>query len=161
MNLRDLYQAAAEDVVFGMGLMPVSAAQSAPYFHFFYRDWAREMLEIVGESFGAGLTLAASERTPGRLDIFVATRERVAVHGFRDGETTILRAAAWDAQLSDVDAQAFRRFDGERIRNGRYLVLMQTPEWEFLTSVNLDDSTNIGAILLRVLPLPPGANRSF
>ena len=94
MSLRDLYDAAAEDVVFGLGLMPVSDGQSAPYLHLFYRDWSREMLEIVRESFGSGLVLTHSERTPGRIDVFIATREQVAVQGFRGGETSILRATA-------------------------------------------------------------------
>lgn len=157
MNLRELYEAAAEDVVFGMGFMPVSEGQSAPYLHSFYRDWSREMLEVVRESFGSGLTLVASEHTAGRINVFVATRERVAVHGFHDGETTILRAAAWDAQLSDVDATAFRVFDDKRVRQGRYLVQMQTPEWEFLTGVNVNDPTVVRAILRRTLPMPPTA----
>ena len=156
MSLRDLYDAAAEDVVFGLGLMPVSDGQCVPYLHLFYRDWCREMLEIIRESFGSGLVLTHSERTPGRIDVFIATREQVAVHGFCGGETSILRAAAWDAQLADVEAVASRVFEDERARQGHYVVLMQTREWEFLTSVSLDGSTAIGDITPRTFPMPPG-----
>ena len=97
--------------------------------------------------------------TIGRIDLFIATRERVAVHGIHDGETSILRAAAWDAQLADVDAAAFRLFEEERVRQGRYLVLMQTPDWEFLTGINPGRSATVGEITPRTFPMPPGVER--
>ena len=72
---------------------------------------------------------------------------------------TIMRAAAWDAQLADVEAVAFRVFEEARRRRGHYVVLMQTPEWEFLTGVKPDGSTLLGEIQQQSFPTPPHVGR--
>ena len=65
--LKTLYDATEEDLLYGVGLLALPDQEPAPFIHVHYRDWSREKLEIVRESFRGGLVLtfsrAASVRT--------------------------------------------------------------------------------------------------
>ena len=96
-------------------------------------------------SFGRGLSIRQSLSRGDR----VAPSKGFAVH---------LRAPAWDAQLEDVEERAFRLSEANRKRYGGFLLLLQTPEGEFLTVVD-DGSgrTMVGAVLARSMPMSPTA----
>ena len=76
-------------------------------------------------------------------------------------DTVNRRLPTWNAQLADVDRGAVRMFEENRQPRGGYLLLSQTPEWEFLTAV--DDAhggTSIGPVENRSVPMPSGHSRS-
>ncbi|MCK4516679.1 MAG: hypothetical protein KAU31_15570, partial [Spirochaetaceae bacterium] len=85
----------------------------------------------------------------GTRDLHVGTRERIGIQAKQDGHTSVLRAPAWDAHLEGVDEQVVRQFETDRRRIGGFLLLVQTPEWEFLTAA--DDSTHT-AIVVSIRP---------
>ncbi len=71
------------------------------------------------------------------------------------GRTGVLRAPAWDAQLSNIDPAIVRRFQADRARVGGFVLLVQTPEWEFLTVVEGSGvRCAVGSITPRSLPMP-------
>jgi hypothetical protein len=161
MNNRDLeqlYEATAEDLLFAIGTMVVPGDPPSPYIHVFYRDWTREKLEVVREAFHGSLVLTVGKKTPGRGDLYIATRDVISLEAKEGGHTSVLRAPAWDAQLAEVEDQALRLFEASRTRYGGFLLLLQTSEREFLTVVD-DGSgrTIVGAVLARSMPVPPTA----
>lgn len=155
-RLRELYESTADDMVYGIGLVQFSGAEPAPCIHISYPSWNRAQLEIVRESFDGGLVLTSTEKEPGLHHLHIGTRQVVAIHQ-RDGEhTSILRAPAWDAHLANVEQRALRLFEMNRERYGGFLVLMQTPEWEFL--VGVEDACNhtaVGPVRRLRFPAPP------
>ena len=160
-SLRELYESTEEDMIFGVGLIQLPDAEPAPYIHVFYHDWSREKLEVVRESFKSGLILVSAERKPGLHHLYIGTRETIALQQTEGEHTSILRAPAWDAHLADVEEQAFRIFEINRKRHGGFLLLVQTPEWEFLTAV--DDAscdTTVGPIQQRSFPMPEETRES-
>ncbi len=155
--LEDLYDATEEDLLYGVGLMALPDQEPAPFIHIHYRDWPRQKLEIVRESFRSGLVLTFTCQTEGTRDLHVSTRERVAVQAREGDHTSVLRAPAWDAHLEGIDGQVVRQFEADRRRLGGYLLLMQTPAWEFLTAVDdTCDSTHVGRVMPRSFPMPTG-----
>lgn len=80
----------------------------------------------------------------------------IALQAKDGGHTSVLRAPAWDAQLAKVEDQALRIFEAGRTRYGGFLLLLQTPEWEFLAGLDeISGSTSVGSILPRNLASPP------
>ena len=153
-HLEDLYQATEEDMLFALGLLALPGLQPGPYIHIHYRNWTREMLEVVRESFTNGLILE-SKGKQGKYDLFLQTCERIALQAKENGHTSVLRAPAWDAQLADVDGAAVERFEANRARCGNSVLLVQTPDSEFLTTVFAPRSTaGTGRIERRIMPVP-------
>jgi len=157
-DLEQLYEATAEDLLFAMGTMVVPGGRPSPYIHVFYQDWAREKLEVVREAFSGGLVLTTGKNPRGGYGIYIATRELISIQGEQNGHTSVLRAPAWDARLEQVEGVAVHVFETNRKWCGGFLLLLQTPEWEFVTAV--DDSngnTTPGPIGKRSQPMPlPG-----
>ena len=156
--LKNLYEATEEALQYGVGLLALPDQEPAPFIHVHYRDWSREKLEIVRESFRGGLVLTFSCQAEGTRDLHVSTRERIGIQAKQDGHTSVLRAPAWNARLAGIDEQVVRRFEADRRRIGGFLLLMQTPEWEFLAAV--DEAGNrsaVGPIGRRSMPMPPTA----
>jgi hypothetical protein len=156
-DLRKLYESTAEDLIYGVGLFQLPNAGPVPLIHIHYRGWSREKLEVVCESFKSGLILVSGRRKNGNQDLYIATREQIALHQKEGADTSILRAPAWDAHLAQVEEQAYAVFEAQRRRSGGFLLLVQTPAWECLTVVDDCDQTIVGDILPRSLPVPPGA----
>ena len=153
-DLDRLYEATVEDMLFAIGIL-LTESGPAPYIHIFYRDWTREQLEVVRQSFKSGLTLVMGERKHGTRDLYLASREKVALQAEDNGHTSVLRAPSWDARLADIDEAVVCAFETNRRRHGGFLLLVQTPEWEFLSSVsNVDGRTSVGAVLTQSLPVP-------
>jgi hypothetical protein len=149
-DLKQFYESTEEDLIYGIGLIQLVDAESTPFIYIHYRDWSREKLEVVRESFQGGLILVSAERKPGQHHVYIGTRETIAVQQAGDEHTSILRAPAWDAHLADVAGGAFRLFKAHRERRGGFLLLVQTAEWEFLTAVDdVDHRTFVGIILPR------------
>ena len=66
----------------------------------------------------------------------------------KDGQTSVLRAPAWDAHLARVDSQIFASFEAERQQTGGFLLLVQAKAGEFLSVIDdAKDRTLVGAIL--------------
>ena len=114
--LEDAYRATEEDLLYGVGVLALPGQEPAPFIHIHYCDWSREKLEVVRESFRAGLVLVFSDRQNGIHDLHISTRERVAIQAQQDGHTSELRAPAWDAHLEGIDEQVVRRFEADRRR---------------------------------------------
>ena len=153
--LEDLYDATEEDLLYGVGLLALPEHVPAPFIHIHYRDWSREQLGAVRESFQGGLVLTFSRRAGGTRDLHVSTRECVAVQATEGGHTSVLRAPAWDAYLEAIDEQVARRFEADRQRYGMFLLLVQTPEWEFFTATYEDGNrTIVGPVGQGSTPVP-------
>ena len=156
-RLRELYESTEEDLLFGIGLLALPDREPAPFIQIFYRDWSREKLEIVRESFKSGLILVSAERKAGLHHFYIGTRETVALQQKRGEHTSVLRAPAWDAHLADVEEQALQLFEINRRSRRGFLLLLQTPEWEFLTAVDeASPDTTVGPIRERSFPMPQG-----
>jgi hypothetical protein len=161
-HLEDLYRATEEDMQFAIGLLVLPDIGTVPYIHVHYSNWTRGMLEVVRESFKDGLILGGEGRKRGAYDLVICTREQIALQAKENGHTSVLRAPAWDAHLADVDPPAVEQFEANRARCGGFLLLVQTPEWEFLTTVyDPNGTTVIGCVQRRVMPMPTtGASSS-
>jgi hypothetical protein len=156
-DLEKLYEATGEDLLFAIGVMLVPGQQAAPYIHIYFAGWSREQLEVVRESFRDGLILASGRRPTGLRDLYLGTREKIALQASDGQDTSVLRAPAWDAHLSEVAEGAVDRFEANRQRSGGFLLLVQTLEWEFLTAVDdASTATTIGPIEKRSRPMPIG-----
>ena len=135
-ELKQLYESTEEDMRFGIGTIMMPGNQPCPIINIHYVDWSREKLEVVRESFKGGLIMTSAERKPGMHDVYLGTRETIAIQQ-REGEhTSILRAPAWDAHLQNVEGRVFRLFDNHRKSRGDFLLMLQTKEWEFMTGVD-------------------------
>jgi hypothetical protein len=157
-TLHRLYEATAEDLLFGIGQLQVPDDRPVPYIHIHYANWSREKLDVVRESFPDGLILTAQQCPTGAYDVTIKTRHLVILKSERNGRTSLLRGPAWDARLEGVEPQAFRLFQSDRQRHGGFVVLVQTPEWEFMTVVDeIRGSTTVGATLPRTFAAPPAA----
>jgi len=154
--LNKLYEATGEDLRYGIGTLNVPGRSPVPYVHIHYADWSRDKLEVVRETFAGGLTTSIHRHPDGDLHVHLATRQRVAIECHESGRVDILRAPAWDACLGHLAASAFVVFDDERRRSGGFLLLVQTPEWEFLSAITEPGMKCVaGPIQPRSFPLPP------
>ena len=99
-------------------------------------------------------------RADGASDVRISTRERIGIQTQRDGHTSVLQAPAWDARLAEINERVTRQFEAGSRRYGGFLLLMQTPKWEFLVAVaNERGVTSLGPICTRSFPAPPGSAR--
>ncbi len=140
-KLQELYESTAEEIIFGVGEMCLPNCRPAPYIHIFYKDWSRTKLELVRGSFKNRLILVSAKRPDNTYDMFIATGEKITLRHCQKGHTSVLRAPAWSAHLDRVEAAAVDRFEVQRNQYGGFLLLVQTPEWEFVTAIN-DPSGN-------------------
>ena len=155
--LEDLYDATEEDLLYGVGLLALPDQVPAPFIHIHYRNWSREKLEAVRESFRAGLAVTIGKPVGGVCDLHISTCEQIGIQAEQDGHTSVLRAAAWDAHLEGIGEQVVRRFEADWQRLGGFVLLMQTPAWEFLAAVDdTCDSTHVGRLMPRSFPIPTG-----
>ena len=155
VSLGDLYRATEEDLLYGIGRLALPGQDLAPFIQIHYRDWSREKLEIVRESFRAGLNLVVGSAPDGACHVHVSTQERVAVHVEQGEHTSVLRAPAWDAHLTGIDEQVVHWFEIDRRRFGGFLLLMQTPEGEFRASTsNAGGRVRAAAVQPRSFPVP-------
>lgn len=155
--LEDLYNTTEENFLYGVGLLALPDQESAPIIHIHYRNWSWEKLEIVRESFRAGLVLNFSRRAEKTFDLHVSTRELIGIQTKQDGHTSVLHAPAWNAHLEGIDERVVQQFQVDRRRLGGFSLLIQTPEWEFLSMVNDNgDSTQISRMMPRAFPIPTG-----
>ena len=158
MNSQDLdklYEATAEDLLFAIGALLVPGQEPAPYVHIFYRDWPREKLQVVRESFRDGLILVSGKRSLGGHDLYIGTRETIALQADDGEHKSVLRAPAWDAHLADVNDEVVQVFEANRKWSGGFLLLLQTSEYEFLTAVDdAQGGVTIAPIERRSTPMP-------
>ena len=154
-KLQELYESTAEDIIFGIGDMCLPNGRPAPYIHIFYKDWSRTKLELVRDSFKNRLILVSAKRPDSTYHMFIATGEKITLRHCQKGHTSVLRAPTWSAHLDRVDATAVDHFEAQRNQYGGFLLLVQTPEWEFLTAVQ-DPSGNTvtGNIQPTAQPIP-------
>ncbi len=158
IDLKQLYDATAEDLRFGVGLLDVPGRGHVPFIQIHQPGWSSEMLEIVRDSFRDGLTLTEVVNASGTVDLCLASRQRIAIQAKDRGQTGVLRAAAWDARLSNVDPVISRRFLSDWARLGGFLLLLQSPEWEFVVAVHREGTrADSSPISPRTLPIPAQA----
>lgn len=154
-SLRRLYDASEEDMAYGIGVIDLGTVPPAPIISIHYRDWTREQLELVRESFKSGIVLTCTAKSPGVHHVHLATEETISFQQAEGGHTTLLRAPAWDADLGVVEEAAFQVFEASRQAQGGFLVLLQTAEWEFLAAFDdRCDGVEVGPIQPRTLPMP-------
>ncbi len=157
-HIKQLYESTADDLRYGIGVLDVPDRGPVPLIHIHYADWSREKLDLVRESFRGGLILVNGQRASGSCDLYLATREKITVQAKQDGHTSILKAPAWDARLTEVDGQVVQRFEDARDRRRGFLLLVQAGEWEFLTAVDdAGDTATVGVVLPANQPTPNGS----
>jgi hypothetical protein len=114
------------------------------------------MLEVIRESFREGLRLTDIKNASRTVGLCLATRQQVAIQADEGSHTSLLRGPAWDAQLSNIDPAIVRRFQADRARLGGFVLLVQTPEWEFLNALEGPGCcSTVGPVMPRSLPMPP------
>ena len=147
---------------FAVGLLVLPDLQPEPYLHIHCRNWTREMLEVVRESFTDGLILINGRRKRGKCDLVLRTREQITLQAKENGHTSVLRASSWDAHLAGVDEAVVEQFVANHARCGSFVLLIQTPEWEFRTTVYDPKGTTVtGRVQRRIMPMPmPGTRPS-
>lgn len=161
-TLRQLYDASEEDMTYGIGVMDLGTGIPSPIVCIHYKEWSREQLELVRESFHDGIVLTTAEKLPGVHHVHLATRETMSFQHVEGGQTAVLRAPAWDADLGEVDEVAFQIFEANRQVRGGFLVLLQSAEWEFLVAVDdRFDGIEVGPIQPRSLPTPQNDHPEF
>jgi hypothetical protein len=101
---------------FAIGLVALPGREPAPILQIRYRDWSRKKLEVIRESFKEGLILVNGKRKDGKYDVFIATREQVALQAEKNRHKSVLRAPAWDAHLPGVDVPVAHQFEANRRR---------------------------------------------
>ena len=77
INLKQLYDATQEDMRYAIGTMDLGTGPPAPIICIHYRDWSREQLEVVRETFESGIILTSAECRPGVHHVYLATRETI------------------------------------------------------------------------------------
>ncbi len=133
-DLEMLYEATSEDMLFAIGVVR-EAGFLIPRIHIFYHDWNRQQLELVRETFKGGLCLAKGELKQRIQNLYLSTKDRISLQSKDDGQTTILRAPAWDAWLSGVEEHVLCMFGDERRQHGGFTLEIQAMEWGFQCSV--------------------------
>ena len=135
-TLKELYESTAEEFLFGICMLQLPRCTPAPYIHIHYPDWSREKLDVVRETFRGGITLVSSRRPTGHHDMHLTTRETVTIQCPDESDTSVLRGPAWSAHLSAIEHEELTAFESQRGGFDGYLLLLQTPQWEFLTGID-------------------------
>ena len=102
-ELKDLYDASAQDLRFGIGLIAHEECEHIPIICIQYMDWPREVLEAVRDSMRSGIKLNRCQRGDGRIDLILETRERAQLSGCDGDHTGIIRFPSWDARLEGIE----------------------------------------------------------
>jgi hypothetical protein len=159
-SLNDLYDATEENLLYAVGLLAQDELEPVPIVCIHYTRWSREQLSVVRESCRDGLVLSITRRPDGLCDLHISTRQRLAIQT-RDGEhTRVLNAPDWDAHLEAVNETVISQFEAGRQQVGGYLLLMQTPDWEFLTAVEDTPERFIAHhVRPRSPPVPPATSQ--
>jgi len=157
-TLQALYESTEEDILFAVGLIQLPGQSLTPYVHIHYPNWTHSQLAIVRNAFEDGLTLSVAAVSAGLGDIHLATCQRVTLRCDDGGQTSVLRGPAWSAQLEHIRADVVEAFALNRRRCGWCLVLLQTPAWQFTTTVlDAPQRALVGPIRPRTTPIPLGA----
>lgn len=135
-DLQSLYDATEEDFRYGIGLMAIGGRDPVPLIGVHYNNWSRDKLELIRESFHEGIVQSQSATADGDFDVHLATRQKIVVRSEHGGHTNVLRAPAWDALLTCVDAKVLQQTEEGRRKCGGFLLLVQAGEWEFTTLVS-------------------------
>ena len=153
-TLKAMYEASEQDLTYGIGLIGAEgAALPAPMIQCFYQGWSEEMLRVVAEALRRGVEL-----NPKPDQVYLATRERIEGREYDGGDTSILRAPAWDARLEDPDPEAVQCFDANSDALAHFVLILQTTEWECVTIVHKPTgATQVGPVQPPTLPAPPNA----
>ncbi len=115
---------------------------------------------MVRDTLRGGVTLTCTQRTSGRCDLCLAARDQVRLTCAAGGETSVLRGPAWNAQLDDVEGEVYRWFEAQRARHGGFVLLIQTPDWEFMVGVEWGlRNPLIGDTQPRRVEMPPASLR--
>jgi hypothetical protein len=109
-KLHRLYDASAENMKYGIGAIDAGTGPPTPIICIQYRNWPREKLKIVRESFRSGIILSSTVAKSGLCDVHLRTRELVGLQQVENEHITVLRAPAWDAHLQGIDGPAFESF---------------------------------------------------
>jgi hypothetical protein len=155
-SLNDLYDATEEDLLYGIGLLAQDELQPVPIVCIHYTMWSRDQLSIVRDACRSGVALNITTRPDGLADLHIATHQRLAIQTRDSEHTSVLKAPAWDANLEAISETVVHQFEAERRRLGGYVLLMQTPELEFLTAVDAAGGALLGPIQPRSMPIPTG-----
>jgi hypothetical protein len=152
--LRQLYDASAQDLLYGIGLLGVEGSSvPLPMIQCFYRDWPEEMLRVVADTVRSGVELSIKPDF-----IYLATRERIEGREYDGQDTSILRAPAWDARLENPAPEAVRLFGAASDALAHFVLVLQTPEWECVVLVHLPTgATRVEPLRRPTLPTPPQA----
>ena len=145
-HLTQLHESTEEDMRFGVGTIMMPDGQPCPIINIHYADWSREKLEVVRESFMGGVILSSAERRPGVHDVYIGTRESIAIQQQVGEHTSILRAPAWDARLEGIEPAVLRQFDQAYSMLGRFLLILQTDRWAFEADVTECGTIKLGKI---------------
>ncbi len=135
-DLQSLYDTTEEDLRYGIGLLAIPGRGPVPLIGVHYSDWPWDKLEMIRLSLHEGIVLSKNAKADGKFDIHLATRHKIVIQSECRGHTSVLRAPAWNAHLTGVDAKVFRRFEDGRRKCGGFLLLVQAGEWEFTALVN-------------------------
>ncbi|UCG15335.1 MAG: hypothetical protein JSV19_08545 [Phycisphaerales bacterium] len=63
------------------------------------------------------------KRKDSEYDLFIGTREQIALQSDENGHESVPRGPPWDAHLADVQGRAFRLFEANRKQDVGVLLL--------------------------------------
>jgi len=150
-DLLALYQATEQDLRYGLGVF-VSPEGQIPVIQIHQPAWPRELLMAVREALADGIELVCQAAPDGTAQLHLSARQQVELRCQRDGQTFVLQAPAWDAQLAGIAPQVAADFLAGCQRLGRYQLVLATPAWSCQISVRYPSGgTQLGAIE----PVPP------
>jgi len=155
-ELKALYDASAQDLRFGIGLMAHEKCEHIPVICIHYTGWPREVQEAVRDSMRSGVKLNCCQRDDGLFDLFLETRERAQLAGCDGDHTGIIRFPSWDARLEGIEPAVLLQFDKGRKMLGRFLLIVQTDEWAFQVEVSDCGANWVGKIEPRWAVIPIG-----
>lgn len=150
--LQSLYEASEQDFRYGIGLLNMDGEVPAlPMIQCYYQCWTKEVLGAVASALADGLEISISAD-----HVYLATKERIQAQEHQGPETSVLRAPVWNALLENPDPDAARRFDALSNALGHFTLILQTAEWECITTVLRPNGvTQLGDVRRTTLPTPP------
>ena len=153
--LDNLYNATEEDLLYGIGQLGVPDGPASPLIHIHYRHWSRRKLDIVRASLRDGITLTIEQSIAGSHALHIATHECISVQVRTGDHTSVLRAPAWDAHLTDIEEEVVRQFIADQRACDGHVLLLQTPVWDLLCGFDTSGNViRIGDVTPRTAPIP-------
>lgn len=153
-ELKALYDASAQDLRFGIGVMATDNGEHAPVICIHYANWPLDILESIRESMASGITLNRVERNDGSFNLILSTIERAVVQAMDRHQTDIIRFPSWDARLEGIEAGVLEQFDKGYELLGRFLLIVQTNRWMFESVVMGDGTLKMGNIQPKSVSIP-------